>query len=153
MVAINGAHPFREGNGCTQRVFLRKLAMQAGHELEFSVVSRERMVQASIAANEQSDSTMMRRMFDEIGDSVRVAALDQAIEAFDRHKFPWNDHYLATAEPGHKVEVTLAGIAGAQFMARTTTAILIGQTADLPSPALERGAVFTLAPTQWQGLE
>ncbi len=149
MVGINGAHPFREGNGRTQRVFLRELAKQAGHELEFSVATHERMVRASIAANEQGDNTMMRRMFNEIIDPARVAALDRAIEAFTRLKFPWNGHYLATAEPGHKVKVTMAGLAGVQFMARTTTAILIGQTANLPRPHPRRGETFTFEPTHW----
>jgi cell filamentation protein len=150
MVEINGAHPFREGNGRTQRVFLRELAMQAGHELDFSVVTRERMIRASIAANEQGDSAMMRRMFDEISDPVRVAALEKAINALNENSFPWNDRYVATAEPGQKVEVTMAGIAGEQFMARTATAILIGQTSDLPEPYPERGETFTFEPTPWK---
>ena len=128
MVEINGVHPFREGNGRTQRVFMRELAKEAGYELDFSVVTRERMIQASIAANEQGDSAMMRRMFDEISDPVRVAALAKAINALNENSFPWNDRYVATAEPGHQVEVTMAGISAEHFMARTATAILIGQT-------------------------
>jgi cell filamentation protein len=150
MVEINGAHPFREGNGRTQRVFMRELAKEAGYELDFSVVTRERMIQASIAANEQGDSAMMRRMFDEISDPVRVAALEKAINALNENSFPWNDRYGATAEPGQKVEVTMAGIAGEQFMARTATAILIGQTSDLPEPYPEGGETFTFEPTPWK---
>jgi cell filamentation protein len=150
MIEINGAHPFREGNGRTQRVFLRELARQAGHELDFSVVSRERMIQSSIAANEQGDPTMMRRMFTEISDPVRVAALEKAIDALSRNGFPWNDHYVATAEPGHRVEVTMAGTAGDQFMARTATAVLIGQISDLPEPRPERGETFAFEPTAWK---
>ena len=149
MIAINGAHPFREGNGRTQRVFMRELAKEAGYELDFSVVTRERMIQASIAANEQGDSTMMRRMFNEISDPVRVAALDKAINALNENRFAWNDSYVATAEPGHQVEVTMAGVAGEQFMAHTTTAILIGQASDLPKPRPERGETFTFEPTPW----
>jgi cell filamentation protein len=150
MIDINGAHPFREGNGRTQRVFMRELAREAGHELDFSIVTRERMIQASIAANEHSDRIMMRRMFGEISDPVRVAALEKAIDALNRNGFPWNDRYVATAEPGHKVEVTMAGIAGEQFMVRTATAILIGQTSDLPEPRPERGETFTFEPTPWK---
>src|SRR6202035_5110762 len=40
MVGLNAVHPFREGNGRTQRAFVRALAMEAGHDLDFSVVSR-----------------------------------------------------------------------------------------------------------------
>jgi fido (protein-threonine AMPylation protein) len=35
MIALNDAHPFREGNGRTQRAFMRELAKEAGHELDF----------------------------------------------------------------------------------------------------------------------
>jgi cell filamentation protein len=149
MVEINGIHPFREGNGRTQRAFIRQLVGEAGQELDFSVVTRERMIQASIAGNEQRDSAMMRRMFKEISDKVRVAALDKAIDALSEGGFPWNESYVATAEPGHRVELTMAGIAGEQFMARTTTAVLIGRTSDLPEPRPARGETFTFEPTPW----
>ena len=35
LVELNNIHPFREGNGRTQRVFLSQLALQAGFELSF----------------------------------------------------------------------------------------------------------------------
>jgi cell filamentation protein len=149
MVDLNGVHPFREGNGRTQRTFVRELAQQAGHKLDFSVVSRERMIQASIAGNEAGDTAMMRRLFGEIGDPVRVAALRTALAALDRLGFAWNDRYIAIAEPGHPVDVVLAGVAGDQFMARTTHQILFGKTSDLPQPRPESGQKFTLHPSAW----
>ena len=149
MIDLNAVHPFREGNGRTQRVFIEALAREAGHQLDFSVVSRERMIQASIAGNENGDPSMMRRLFTEIGDPDRVAALSKAIGALEQHGFPWNDRYIATAEPGHKVDVWLAGIAGDQFMARTQTAILIGKTSDLPEHRPDRGEKFALTPSEW----
>jgi cell filamentation protein len=149
MVDLNSVHPFREGNGRTQRVFVEALAQEAGHTLDFSVVSRERMIQASIAGSENADPSVMRRLFMEISDPVRVAALSKAIGALAQHGFGWNDRYIATAEPGHKVEVRMAGIAGDQFMARTQTAILIGKTSDLPKRRPEKGQEFTLEPTAW----
>ena len=62
MVEINGVHPFPEGNGRTQSAFMGELAREAGYSLDFSVVSRERMIQASIAGNEKSDPGMMSRL-------------------------------------------------------------------------------------------
>jgi cell filamentation protein len=152
MAEINAAHPFREGNGRTQRVFMEELAKQAGHDLDFAVISRERMIQASIAANERDDNSMMRRMFDEISTPARVAALTPAIEFLDQQGFPWNDRYVATMEPGHPVDVTLAGMAGGHFMARTGSGILIGRTADLPAPPPNRGEAFHIAPSAWSEL-
>src|SRR5437588_6311466 len=48
LVELNNLHPFREGNGRTQRIFVEALARQAGHDLHFDVVSQERMIRASI---------------------------------------------------------------------------------------------------------
>lgn len=46
MGEINSIHPFREGNGRTQRLFMRCLAGELGHTLEFPE-SREAMISAS----------------------------------------------------------------------------------------------------------
>jgi cell filamentation protein len=143
---LNAIHPFREGNGRTQRTLVRELAKEAGHSLDFTVVSKERMIEASIAANEHGDPTMMRRLFNEISDPSRVAALRQAIEFFEKQRFPWNDRYLATTEPGHQVELTMVGTAGEHFMARTRSQILIGNTSDLPAPRPRSHETFTIVP-------
>lgn len=45
---INMLHPFREGNGRTQRAFLILLARQAGYHLHFGQISPEEMIEASI---------------------------------------------------------------------------------------------------------
>ena len=44
---INAVHPFREGNGRTQREFIRQLAIRNGYELDWSRVTREQMIEAS----------------------------------------------------------------------------------------------------------
>lgn len=45
---INALHPFREGNGRTQRVFMSQLAQNAGYNLSWKGVTREEMLHASI---------------------------------------------------------------------------------------------------------
>jgi len=47
---LNALHPFREGNGRTQREFIRQLALHAGFHVAWEEVSPKEMVQASIAA-------------------------------------------------------------------------------------------------------
>jgi len=44
---INAVHPFREGNGRTQREFIRELAVCNGFTIDWSRVSREEMIEAS----------------------------------------------------------------------------------------------------------
>lgn len=149
MAAIDTAHPFREGNGRTQCVFMHQLAAAAGHALDFSVVSAKRLADARFAAREQGDNTPLRSLFDEISHLARVAALRYAIEALDLHGFEWHGYFLGTLEPGQPVELTMAGVARRQFMARTAGSILIGQEADLPIPYPARGEVFTITPSPW----
>lgn len=143
MAELNTIHPFREGNGRTQRVFMEQLAQAAGHNLDFTVVSKERMIQASVEAHEANDSSMMRRMFEEISDPERSALLRHSIEQLEELNFDWNDRYVATLTPTHSVSLIFAGVSGDQFMARTGNAILFGRTEDLPEPRPARGETFT----------
>ena len=41
---LNAIHPFREGNGRTQQEFIRELALQAGHTLEWTRITREQCI-------------------------------------------------------------------------------------------------------------
>lgn len=48
---INYVHPFREGNGRTQALYLEALARQAGHPLDLTRLVRESWMEASKAAH------------------------------------------------------------------------------------------------------
>ncbi|HBD8927165.1 TPA: Fic family protein [Campylobacter jejuni] len=50
MSDLNALHPFREGNGRTQRIFLNELAKNAGYKLDLNLISKEKMIEASIEA-------------------------------------------------------------------------------------------------------
>ena len=138
LAEINKLHPFREGNGRTQRLFVDALARQAGHELCFDVVSRERMVQASIEAN-SGDPRRMTRLFEEITDADRIQPLRRAIAFLSREKFNWNDTYVATTTAGEDYAGRLVGRDGDAFMMRSDDdRILVGRVADI-DPAAQSG--------------
>lgn len=46
----NNLHPFREGNGRTQRVFLSQLALEAGYEMNFANMDTDKLMIATIQA-------------------------------------------------------------------------------------------------------
>uniref|UniRef100_UPI0035D13581 Fic/DOC family protein n=1 Tax=unclassified Bartonella TaxID=2645622 RepID=UPI0035D13581 len=50
MGEINALHPFREGNGRTQREFIGQLAREAGYNINWDGITREEMTKASIEA-------------------------------------------------------------------------------------------------------
>jgi len=131
LAEINKLHPFREGNGRTQRIFLNAVAQQAGHQLHFDVVSRERMVQASIKAN-VGNLSMVTRMFEEITSVERIQPLRRAIAFLSREKFNWNETYIATATSGQSYAGKLVGRDGEAFMMRSDdNRILVGHVADI----------------------
>ena len=74
LVELNNLHPYREGNGRTQRIFVEALARHAGHAVHFDVVSKERMIRASILST-GGDSTMMVGLFQEVTDPERIRPL------------------------------------------------------------------------------
>lgn len=48
---LNYLHPFCDGNGRTQRIFLNDLAKNAGYKLDLNLIPRDKMIAASIDAS------------------------------------------------------------------------------------------------------
>ncbi|WP_455481745.1 BID domain-containing T4SS effector [Bartonella sp. B35(2025)] len=76
---LNHLHPFREGNGRTQRLFLENLAKAAGHSLDFSLVPKERMMVASAAASQDGNLGPLCHLFEDISNPQRVLILKEFI--------------------------------------------------------------------------
>jgi cell filamentation protein len=62
---VNAVHPFREGNGRSQRAFFEQLASDAGFILDWRHLDADRNIAAS-AAIMRGDPTLMRKMLDEL---------------------------------------------------------------------------------------
>ncbi len=62
---INALHPFREGNGRVQRIFVNQLAKKAGYFIDFSKVSQ---LESVLSAKDAmvNNLTKMERMFEKI---------------------------------------------------------------------------------------
>jgi cell filamentation protein len=69
---INAIHPFREGNGRTQREFLRQLALQAGHRLAWRRLVEHENTAASILSHTRGDNSGL------------VSIIQTALEAGER---------------------------------------------------------------------
>jgi cell filamentation protein len=61
---INAAHPFIEGNGRTQRVWLRDIAAQAGHRLTLRSGEKDAWYEASRIGFERSDYQPMAELIE-----------------------------------------------------------------------------------------
>ena len=78
---INVLHPFREGNGRTQRLFIEYLASVAGYRVDFSQVTAEEMIIAS-ADSFACDYESINRMFDRITAPISNEEQKQNIQYF-----------------------------------------------------------------------
>jgi cell filamentation protein len=73
---LNAVHAFREGNGRTQREFVRELAYKNSYWIDWNKVSREELYVASDASFMRGDNTLFEKL------------LKGAIEPIDRDRFP-----------------------------------------------------------------
>jgi cell filamentation protein, protein adenylyltransferase len=70
LAEVNALHPFREGNGRTQRAFLSQLARDAGYRLRWEYVDRDANIDAARAAAD-GDLAPMRALLEPVVESVR----------------------------------------------------------------------------------
>ena len=66
--AVNYLHPFREGNGRTQRVFLSQLAEYAGFHLDFSTIDTDLLMLATIQSAHGVTDLLKRVLGDAISE-------------------------------------------------------------------------------------
>lgn len=60
---LNALHPFREGNGRSQREFTRELCAECGYVFDLTHTSHKEMVAASRLSLEKGDSSGLERIF------------------------------------------------------------------------------------------
>lgn len=63
---LNYVHPFREGNGRTQRIFWSRLAEDVGYEIEWDKIAGDENDTASRLAAEKEDRSALMTMFGKI---------------------------------------------------------------------------------------
>lgn len=128
---INRIHPFREGNGRAQRRFIHQLAVSLGFPMHFEVVSRERLIQASVNAM-RGDVSMMERLMDEITNTDRIQPLKKVIRFLGEQQFAWNDCYVATTTAGQSYRGKFVSRDRTNFIFRDEQErLLVGNAADL----------------------
>jgi fido (protein-threonine AMPylation protein) len=149
---INYIHPFREGNGRTQRFFLNSIAKAVGFNLEWDVITRDRMVEVSIAAVE-GDSQAVARMFADIVDPERVAALYKITRFLQANDPNWNDRYIATTVEGQAYVGVFGGVSGDDFMMKVRDSrswFASGKIDDLEDLSPEPGDELSFTAKHWK---
>lgn len=60
---LNALHPFREGNGRTQREFARELCLKCGYALDLTRTGHEEMLAGSILSFDKGDNAGLEAVF------------------------------------------------------------------------------------------
>ena len=60
---LNALHPFREGNGRSQREFTRELCLKCGYVLDLTCTSHTEMLEASILSFNKADNSGLKSIF------------------------------------------------------------------------------------------
>ena len=93
---INVIHPFREGNGRTQRVFIHYLAAVAGYHVDFTNVTAKEMIEASAQAF-NCDYRAMTALFQRITTPISTVEQKQFIHSISAKGSPVLMAYNALA--------------------------------------------------------
>lgn len=129
---LNYVHPFREGNGRAQEAFIFELGRHYGHEVDFAVISRPRMIEASIETTNNPSSTAMNHVLQDAMDPNRREAIRAAFADLEAsHERPMQ-HNVRTARPGEEITGSVLGHDGHAVSLVTEWGIVVAGRADLP---------------------
>ncbi|WP_375618282.1 MULTISPECIES: BID domain-containing T4SS effector [unclassified Bartonella] len=153
---LNQLHPFREGNGRTQRVFFEKLAQAAGHQLNFSLVTKERMMLASVAVAENGDLEPMQHLFEDISNPNKILLLKEFMSNMKELGRNVNDRPVMVAKEGETYTGTYRGAGYDSFAFNVKGAYIIGNKEQLTPEQLKTlkpGDRFTFTVPKTKKLE
>ncbi|GAA5102743.1 BID domain-containing T4SS effector [Bartonella acomydis] len=135
--SLNQIHPFREGNGRTQRVFFENLAKAASHQLDFSLVTKERMMLASVAVAENDDLEPMQHLFEDISNPEKIHLLKEFMDNMKALGRTVDDRPVMVAKEGKNYTGTYRGAGQDGFACNVKGAYIIGNKEHLTPEQLK----------------
>ncbi|RWG53919.1 MAG: cell filamentation protein Fic, partial [Mesorhizobium sp.] len=103
LAELNFVHPFREGNGRTQETFIAELGRRYGHEVDFALISKPRMIEASIETTANPASPAMQHLVDDATHPNRAEAMRAAFRELSAQGENPLQHDVRTARAGERV--------------------------------------------------
>lgn len=129
---LNYVHPFREGNGRAQEAFISELGRHYGQEIDFSVITKPRMIEASIETTNDPSSPAMKHAIEDAMNPARREAIRSAFEDLREVGEEPLQHHVRTARSGEEIAGTVLGHDNRIVSLVTDQGIVVADRADLP---------------------
>lgn len=139
---LNNIHPFREGNGRTQRQFIKQIAEDAGHKVDFSYVTKERMLQASEDYAVRQPQKM-QDMFQEITQPKEIEMSKGFHEAVIMHNGikSWNNTFIQNMREDKVYQGNMIGEDNKSFAILDNTNVFVADKKYLENSIKQKGSI------------
>ncbi|VEJ45898.1 BID domain-containing T4SS effector [Bartonella vinsonii] len=155
-MALNHAHPFRKGNGRVSRMFMEKLGQAAGHQIDFSFVTQQRMTVACVEAMQHNNPQPMKDLFEDITHPQKAFLLKEFISQMRNSGLSEiNNRVVIAAKEGVTYEGIYRGSSAEGFVMEVDGVFVIGHKDDLTPEqvkTLRNGAQVCFEKTNIQNL-
>ncbi|PIT67937.1 adenosine monophosphate-protein transferase, partial [Bartonella tribocorum] len=153
--SLNYIRPFIEGNRRTQRVFFEKLAQAAGHQLDFSLITQDRMDLVNYAGAVKGDLEPMKHLFEDISNPEKIDLLREFLDNMGNKGYNMNPHPVLVAKEGETYTGQYRDTGFHSFAINMNGAYIIGNKDHLTPEQLKTlkpGDKFTFTVPQTQEL-
>ncbi|WP_019221917.1 BID domain-containing T4SS effector [Bartonella senegalensis] len=153
--SLHKIHPFIDGNEHAEQFFFESLAKAAGHQLDFSLATQQRMMAACSEAIEYSDTQLMRDLFEDISNPTKRRLLKEFMDTINNTGHDVNDRLVMAAKAGETYMGTYQGCYAECFVLDMQGSYVIGNKDDLTPErlkSLKPGDTITFTPPS-KGLE
>jgi cell filamentation protein len=129
---LNYVHPFREGNGRAQEAFITMLGQHYGREVDLSVITKARMIEASIETTHDPKSPLMQHLLEDSLNPNRREAIRGALSDLERLGENPFDYNVRASRPGETLTGQILGHSDRVASLLTEKGIVALDRADLP---------------------
>ncbi|WP_273758612.1 BID domain-containing T4SS effector [Bartonella sp. AU55XJBT] len=130
-VSLKNIHPFVDGNEHAIQFFFENLAKGAGHRLDFSLATQERMMTAYTQAAHYGNAEPMRDLFEDISHPEKICLLQEFMNNMKKSGRDVNGRLVMAAKEDETYTGLYRGALFDSFMLDVEGTYIIGSKTDL----------------------
>ncbi|KEC54046.1 BID domain-containing T4SS effector [Bartonella koehlerae] len=154
--SLHKIHPFIDGNEHTEQFFFENLAKAAGHQLDFSLVTQQRMMAVCSEAIQYGNTQLIRDLFEDISNPEKMRLLKEFMDNMNNTGRNVNDCLVMVTKAGKTYRGTYQGCYSEAFVLDMQGTYIIGNKDDLTPEqlkSLKRNDIITFTAPKNKELE